>query len=43
MREKETTSTGNSTTRHGVRPQPREELTASRGLLHTWEGLCCQD
>lgn len=23
--------------------QPREELTASRGLLHTWAGLCCQD
>lgn len=23
--------------------QPKEEVTASRGLLHIWAGLCCQD
>lgn len=42
MRDKQLTPTGSNTTRHGVMLQPREELTASRGLLHTWKRLCCQ-
>lgn len=42
MRDKQLTPTGSNTTGHGVMLQPREELTASRGLLHTWARLCCQ-